>query len=52
MRYIILLSMIFLFGCSPSPQSGMTHNIVCIDGVEYISAMYPHFKPDGTLYTC
>lgn len=33
--------------------------MICIDGVEYIAipvkdswAMAPHYKPDGSLYTC
>lgn len=52
-------------GCSPpdeeAPRPTMKpqHRCICIDGVEYIhvSGLYhgylvPHFKPDGTLFTC
>jgi hypothetical protein len=40
-------------------KTAAQRQIVCIDGVEYIAiplkeswAMAPHYKPDGTLYTC
>jgi hypothetical protein len=40
-------------------QTASQRQIVCIDGVEYIAiplksswAMAPHYKADGTLYTC
>ena len=54
---------VLLGGCvSPQWRANYTasyRQIVCIDGVEYIAipvkdslAMAPHYKPDGTLYTC
>jgi hypothetical protein len=40
-------------------KTAAQRQIVCIDGVEYIAipvkdswAMAPHYKRDGTLYTC
>ena len=40
-------------------KTAAQRQIVCIDSVEYIAipvkdswAMAPHYKPDGTLYTC
>lgn len=51
---------ILLAGCSPNQDSvegsgSSKYWIDCIDGVEYLRrmrTMAPHFKPDGTLYTC
>ncbi|HEX4739091.1 MAG TPA: hypothetical protein VH331_16180 [Allosphingosinicella sp.] len=40
-------------------QSAQDRQLVCIDGVEYVAipikdswAIAPHYKPDGTLFTC
>lgn len=42
-----------------SAHLSLPYTILCIDGVEYLhnnagsgSVMVPHFKPDGSLYTC
>jgi hypothetical protein len=54
---------ILLGGCvslqEQANETASARQIVCIDGVEYIAiplksswAMAPHYKPDGTLYTC
>ncbi len=67
-RLILILSVLFIFGCTPNEpnKTGATFsgNVrfekLCIDGVEYLhrnrgghnAIMSPHFKPDGTLYTC
>ena len=56
---LILASILVLSGCEQSvgttSSGGITYDRVCIDKVEYLRAVYriaPHFKPDGSLYTC
>jgi hypothetical protein len=50
-------------GCVPDPRIHHAdgHDLVCVDGVEYIAPdagpranepTTPHLKPDGTPYTC
>jgi hypothetical protein len=67
MKRLFLLAMVtaplLLGGCiGPHEMAVLTaqqRQIVCIDGVEYIAVpvkdswtMAPHYKPDGTLFTC
>jgi len=61
------IAVLLLEGCTAidaaSHQSAVTaasvRQIICIDGVEYVAlpvkdswAIAPHYKPDGSLYTC
>jgi hypothetical protein len=50
---------LFIISIKISKDNNKEESIVCIDQVEYIkiqqlnnSYMVPHFKQDGTLYTC
>ena len=61
----MVIVVLALTGCMKYDSNGTTNSgeaefkRVCIDGVEYLSRragysgyMAPHFKPDGSLYTC
>jgi hypothetical protein len=57
-------SLLLLAGCAVDQHaaavwSTQMRQLVCIDGVEYVAipikdswALAPHYKPDGTLFTC
>ena len=55
---ILLIGIIasFITSCETRTRDKQIEDeMYCIDGVEYINIwrkMAPHFKPDGTLYTC
>jgi len=62
-RLCVWVPAMLLAGCVPAQQfainAASTREIVCIDNVEYIAlpvkdswAIAPHYKPDGSLYTC
>lgn len=65
MRFTIISLLALLAGCAQPPQEAVDNaSTVCKDGVEYFVyekwnsksgstySVVPHFKPDGTLYTC
>lgn len=62
---LLLITSVFLAGCKEYQTEGkaysgeMGFDVICIDNVEYLIAergnrvfLLPHFKPDGSLYTC
>jgi hypothetical protein len=64
-KLTIALLVLILFGCGEADKVGTAFSgnykfeRICIDGVEYLhynwgyqSGLSPHFKPDGSLYTC
>jgi len=51
---IVVTLLVLLFASCDGKRNGGYH-LKCIDGVEYLTNVYalaPHFKPDGSLFTC
>lgn len=63
MKYFFLAALVTLAACSPQKALNDA-DMLCRDGVQYMSyekmntrgdvsySIVPHFKPDGSLYTC
>lgn len=64
---LCVIGLVMLGGCTAidaaNHQSAVIaasqRQVICIDGVEYVAlpvkdswAIAPHYKPDGSLYTC
>lgn len=64
MRLLLLAAALTLAACDDGAQKSVDEaEYICKDGVEYFVytkisssgvgySVVPHFKPDGTLYTC
>ena len=63
MKYLALTALMALSACGGVQGAVEDSDFVCKDGVEYFVytkytgsgvsySVVPHFKPDGTLYTC
>ena len=64
MKYLALATLLALGACAQAQDAIDKAEMICKDGVEYMSytkynsrgdvsfSIVPHFKPDGTLYTC
>ncbi|RZK44587.1 MAG: hypothetical protein EOO61_03270 [Hymenobacter sp.] len=65
MKYLALAALLALTGCDDMVQSAIDDaDMICRDNVEYMVysklssngslsySVVPHFKPDGSLYTC